>query len=94
MSVSVHEIEQAISRLAAKDLALFRRWFQEFDAQLWDEQIEQDAKTGKRDKLAERATTEYKAGNYKELWNTLRLGLRLKPACSGSGLAHTLTLMI
>jgi hypothetical protein len=67
MRVSVQEIEQAISRLPAKDLALFRRWFQEFDAQLWDEQIEQDVKAGKLDKLAERATTEYRAGKYKEL---------------------------
>jgi hypothetical protein len=67
MSVSVQEIEQAVSRLPAKDLALFRRWFQEFDAQLWDEQIEQDVKAGKLDKLAERAVTDYQAGKYKEL---------------------------
>jgi hypothetical protein len=67
MSISVQEIEQAVSRLPARDLALFRRWFQEFDAQLWDEQIEQDAKTGKLDTLAERAITDYQAGKYKEL---------------------------
>ena len=67
MSVSVQEIEQAVSRLPAKDLATFRRWFQEFEAQLWDEQIEQDVKAGKLDKLAERATTDYKTGKYKEL---------------------------
>ena len=67
MSISIQEIEQAVSRLPAKDLALFRRWFQEFDTQLWDEQIEQDIKAGKLDKLAERATADYKAGKYKEL---------------------------
>ncbi len=67
MSVSVQEIEQAVSRLPAKDLALFRRWFQEFDAQLWDEQFEQDVKAGKLDELAERATSEYRAGKFKEL---------------------------
>ena len=67
MSASVQELEQDVSRLPAKDLALFRRWFQEFDAQLWDEQFEQDAKAGKLDKLAERATTEYQAGKFKEL---------------------------
>ncbi len=67
MSVSVQEIEQAVSRLPAKELALFRRWFQEFDAQLWDEQFEQDVKAGKLDKLAERAITEYQAGKFKEL---------------------------
>lgn len=66
MSVSVQEIEQAVSRLPAKELALFRRWFQEFDAQLWDEQFEQDVKAGKLDKLAERATAECQAGKFKE----------------------------
>ncbi len=67
MSDSIQDIEQAVSRLPAKDLALFRRWFQEFDAQLWDEQFEQDAKTGRLDKLAERAIADYQAGKYKEL---------------------------
>jgi hypothetical protein len=58
MSASVQEIERAVSRLPAKDLEIFRRWFQEFDAKLWDEQIEQDVKAGKLDRLAERSTTE------------------------------------
>lgn len=67
MNTEIQEIEQAVSRLPAKDLALFRRWFQEFDAQHWDEQLEQDVKAGKLDKLAERASDEYRAGKYKEL---------------------------
>ena len=51
MNASVQEIEQAVSRLPAKELAVFRHWFQEFDAQLWDEQFERDATAGKLDKL-------------------------------------------
>lgn len=34
----VQELEQAVTRLSEKDLARFREWFEEYDAQMWDEQ--------------------------------------------------------
>jgi hypothetical protein len=67
VSANVQKIEQAVSNLPSQELALFRRWFQDFDAQTWDAQFEQDVKAGKLDKLAERAIDEYQAGQYKEL---------------------------
>ena len=64
---TIQEIEQAISRLSAKELARFREWFDEFDAGVWDKQFESDAQAGKLDQLAERAMEDYRAGKSKEL---------------------------
>ena len=65
--MSITEIEQAIAELSPEELARFREWFEEFDARVWDEQIENDAKTGKLDKTADKAIKEYRAGKAKEL---------------------------
>lgn len=64
---TVKEIEQAVARLSERELAIFREWFEEFDAQLWDEQFEEDVEAGRLDYLAERAIRDYQAGKYKEL---------------------------
>ena len=64
---TVQEIEQAVSRLSREELARFREWFDEFEANLWDRQFENDAQSGKLDKLAGRAVAEFRAGKYKEL---------------------------
>ena len=37
---SVKEIEEAVLRLSAAELAAFRAWFAEFDAEAWDRQID------------------------------------------------------
>jgi hypothetical protein len=65
--MSITEIEQAIAELSPEELARFREWFEEFDARVWDEQIQNDAKTGKLDKIANKAIDEYRAGKSKEL---------------------------
>jgi hypothetical protein len=65
--MTIQEIEQAIADLSPKELARFREWFEEFDAQAWDEQFENDAKSGKLDKMADRAIRDYRAGKAKEL---------------------------
>ena len=56
--MGIQEIEQAIRQLSPKDLARFRQWFEEFDAQNWDKQFEADAKSGKLDKITEKALRE------------------------------------
>jgi hypothetical protein len=43
---TLDEIETALSRLPEGDLARFRRWFAEFDGRRWDEQIEEDVRSG------------------------------------------------
>jgi len=65
--MSIHEIEQAITELPPNELARFRQWFEEFDAQVWDKQFEHDAKSGKLDKLADKAKSDFRAGKAKEL---------------------------
>jgi hypothetical protein len=64
---SVQEIENADSELSQDALARFREWFEEYDAQRWDEQFERDAKSGKLDKRAEQAIADYRAGKVKKL---------------------------
>jgi hypothetical protein len=51
----VENIEQEVQDLTASELAAFRSWFLAFDARAWDQQIEDDIRDGKLDKLAEEA---------------------------------------
>jgi hypothetical protein len=44
---TVHEIKSAVSKLSREELAAFRVWFQEFDAEAWDRQFEADIKAGR-----------------------------------------------
>jgi hypothetical protein len=52
---TVQEIEKSITFLPKPDLSKFRSWFEKFDANAWDNQFEQDAKSGKLDHLADEA---------------------------------------
>ncbi len=58
----VENIEHEIQGLSASELSAFRRWFVEFDAKAWERQIEEDARAGKLDALAEAALKDHKAG--------------------------------
>lgn len=60
-------IEQEIKQLSEKELSEFRRWFAEFDADVWDAQIESNAAAGELDLLAEEALEEYEAGKAREI---------------------------
>jgi hypothetical protein len=65
--MTVESIEKAVASLSDADLARFRRWFSEFDANAWDDQIERDAAAGKLDRLAAEALAEYNAGKAQEI---------------------------
>ena len=65
--VNVKSIEKAVEALSPSDLAEFRDWFAEFDAAVWDKQIEQDAASGKLYGLAAEALADYRAGLAREL---------------------------
>jgi hypothetical protein len=60
---NVKSIEQAVASLPPTELAEFRRWFAAFDADAWDQQIEQDAAAGKLDHLAAEALADYRGGS-------------------------------
>jgi hypothetical protein len=64
---NVKSIEKAVESLPSSELAEFRRWFAEFDADAWDRQIEQDAAAGKLDAMAAEALADYRAGSVREL---------------------------
>jgi hypothetical protein len=65
--MSITEIEQAIAELSPEELVQFRQWFEEYFAQVWDKQIEEDTKSGRLDKLIAEANDEYEAGLSKPL---------------------------
>ena len=59
---NLSSLQQQVQALPHEDLAQFRAWFLEFDQDAWDKQIEQDAKSGRLDALAERALQDHAAG--------------------------------
>ena len=67
MARNVEDIEKAITQLPQDQLKEFRAWYERFDSDAWDEQIERDAAAGKLDSLADAAISDHKAGKSKEL---------------------------
>jgi hypothetical protein len=63
----LEQLEQRISKLPPQEFAKLRAWFVEFQARVWDNQIEADAKAGKLDGLISEALADYKAGKAREL---------------------------
>ena len=59
---SLQEVEEAIRRLPSDELAAFRVWFAEFDAAVWDRELEQDVRSGRLDALAEEALRDLREG--------------------------------
>ena len=64
---SVNEIESAVSKLSRGELQSFRNWFQEFDAEAWDKQFEEDVRAGRLDKLADEALSDLREDRCKDL---------------------------
>lgn len=67
MLQTVEEIEKAIINLPKGELARLRKWYNEFEARVWDQEFENDAKSGKLDRLAEKAISDFKSGRCSEL---------------------------
>lgn len=63
---TIEDIEKAIAKLSPEQLAELRDWFDEFQARLFDEQIERDAKSGKLDDMIARARENHNAGRREE----------------------------
>jgi len=65
--MSVQEIEKAITQLVPGDLAELGRWFEQYQADTWDEQIAHDVRAGRFDALVQRAQEQFAAGQCKPL---------------------------
>jgi hypothetical protein len=64
---TVQEIEGAVAKLSREELAKFRNWFQDFDAEAWDKQFEEDVAAGRLDRVAEKALSDLRQGRCTDL---------------------------
>lgn len=60
--MSVQEIEAAIARLPAEELAELMAWLREHAARVWDEQIDRDLQEGRLDALLGEVDKDYEVG--------------------------------
>lgn len=65
--MSVKEIEKAITQLSPEELAELSAWLADYQAKVWDEQIERDLDAGRLDALLKEVDEEYEAGEAKPL---------------------------
>ena len=65
--MSVKEIEAAIERLPAEELAALATWFERHHQDAWDEQIEKDLDSGRLDSMLAKVDADYQAGLAKPL---------------------------
>lgn len=64
---TVMEIEKAITNLPPDAFSELRNWFVEHDNELWDRQIEADAKAGKFDRFRAEIEADIAAGRVRPL---------------------------
>jgi hypothetical protein len=64
--MSLAEIKSAVRELSPKELAELAAFVLEQDSAAWDEQIEQDAASGKLDFLFQEADNERQAGKLRD----------------------------
>ncbi|HKS27200.1 MAG TPA: hypothetical protein VJS44_05245 [Pyrinomonadaceae bacterium] len=60
--MDIKEIESAIAQLPPAELAELAKWFEEFQARVWDEQLEQDVSSGRLDALLKQAEQDFEQG--------------------------------
>jgi hypothetical protein len=63
----LEKIEAEIQQMSPEELARFRAWFVEFEAEKWDRQFASDAKAGKLDAIADKALMDHAAGRSTKL---------------------------
>ncbi len=60
--MSVEDLESQVSSLSPAELSRFSQWFEEFMADQWDRQIEQDMLSGRLDAALKRTDDHRNAG--------------------------------
>ena len=65
--MSREEIESAIAQLPASEVVKLAKWFEEFQARVWDERLAQDVEAGRLDALTEQAEKDFEQGRCEPL---------------------------
>lgn len=60
--MSIQELENAIRQLSNEDFAKLAHWVDEYRAEKWDREIEDDIRAGRLDTAARRADEDFDAG--------------------------------
>lgn len=63
----LEKIQESMEALSDKELRALSEWLEELRARRWDRQIEEDAKAGKLDRLADQALADLDAGRTRPL---------------------------
>ncbi len=58
----MQEIQTAVSELSLDEISVFRAWFVEFDAKVWDQEFAQDVAAGRLEALAAEALRDLREG--------------------------------
>lgn len=64
---TIDQLKSAIEALSKNEYVALRQWFLEKDWQKWDEQIEEDSRSGKLDLLLKEAFSQKKRGKLRNL---------------------------
>ncbi len=59
---SIDKIKSAITHLPDEEFSSFVTWFQKFEEERWDKELEKDIAEGKLDNLADEALNGFGAG--------------------------------
>jgi hypothetical protein len=60
--MDLKQIERAITQLQVNEFAELMGWLEDYQAQVWDKQIEEDLEAGRLDGLLAEVKEEYDAG--------------------------------
>jgi len=63
----VEQLEQRITELNDAELKELREWFERYDAEAWDRQIEKDSVNGKLRRMIDQALADDRSGHSTEL---------------------------
>ena len=63
----IEKVGLEIKAFSPAELAAFRKWFQDFDAEAWDRQMEEDVQAGEFDALAKAALNALECGKCNEI---------------------------
>ena len=59
---AVDVVKTVIQQLSPEESSQLKSWYDEYEADKWDKQIETDAKSGKLDALTQQALRDFKNG--------------------------------